>query len=426
MNIKRLLYILLFLLPFFGGCFTFQQNAKQQVNNSKSNASDFSALYNPGSSIVNPQMTAFVSSAAEADVFFRIRTQELRNALANPLEEEINVYLRYFLRDASNFHLADTASLRYTFEVTKGEYVYGHFKVALGERIRYKLVVDFANSRYNIKKRLLCDIKNNPGFNDDKYIVKNLSDEVLFTNVVAVGQDVRVLGGFGTEPTVNVEFYREKKYVAIPPYLGSPVNAANIPDSVFSYTFGEKLHLSEPGLYAFGSTAKNEKFGLVVTGNTSYPSVTKVADMLEPMKLLCTEREFAVMDTSKALKPSIDAFWLGLSKSEKNAKEQIRVFYSRVALANMLFPSSVEGWKTDRGMIYIMLGQPTVVNITPNSEEWMYGSGEQGMMFTFENNSGIRNDFSLLRSNAYQSIWQQVTATWQSGKIFTVSKLNDE
>ena len=77
---------MLFLLPFFGGCFTFQQNAKQQVNNSKSNASDFSALYNPGSSIVNPQMTAFVSSADEADVFFRIRTQELRNALANPFE----------------------------------------------------------------------------------------------------------------------------------------------------------------------------------------------------------------------------------------------------------------------------------------------------------------------------------------------------
>ena len=426
MNIKGCLYILLFSSLLFSGCFTFQQNAKQSATTSKSNASDFSAMYNPGVSVVNPQMTAFVSSASEADVFFRIRTQELRNALANPLEEEINVYVRYFLRDASNFHLADTASLRYSFEVTKGEYVYGHFKVVLGERIRYKLVVDFVNSRYNIKKRLLCDIKNNPGFNDDKYIVKNLSDEVIFTNAIAVGQDVKVLGGFGTGPTVNVEFYREKKYVAIPPYLSSPVNSANIPDSVFSYTFGEKLHLAEPGLYAFGSTAKNEKFGIVASGNTSYPTITKLVDMLEPMELLCTEREYAVIDTSDALKRSIDAFWLGLSKSEKGAKEQIRVFYSRVALANMLFPSSVEGWKTDRGMIYIMLGPPTVVNITPNSEEWIYGSGEQGMMFTFENNSGIRNEFSLLRSNAYQSLWQQVSATWRSGKIFTVSKLNDE
>ena len=236
MNTKVYFYILLFFLSLFSGCYTFRQNAKQLANNGKSNASDFSALYNPGSSVVNPQMTAWVSTVDEADVFFRIRTQELRNALANPLEEEINVYIRYFLRDASNFHLADTASFRYTFEVNNGEYVYGHFKVALGEQIRYKLVVDFANSRYNIKKRLLCDIKNTSGLNDDKYIVKTDSDEVLFTNVVAAGQNVKVFGGFDAGQTVNVEFFRAKKYVAIPPYMSSPVNAVNIPDSVFSYT----------------------------------------------------------------------------------------------------------------------------------------------------------------------------------------------
>ena len=427
MNINRCLYILLFFsLALLGGCFTFQQNAKQAANTSTSNASDFSSMYNPSSSVVNPQLTSFVSSANEAEVYFRIRTQELRNAIAYPLEEEINVYVRYFLRDASNFQLADTASLRYTFEVSKGEYVYGHFKVALGERIRYKLVVDFANSKYNVKKRLLCDIKNTSGFNDDKYIVRTLSDEVIFTNVVPVGQEVKVFGGSDVDRTVNVEFYREREYVSLPPYLSSPVKQVNVPDSVFPYSFGEVLRFAESGLYAFGSTVKNEKFGIVVSNNISYPSVTKLADMLEPMKLLCTEREFSAIDTSENLKLSIDAFWLGLSKSEKNAKEQIRVFYSRVALANMLFPSSVEGWKTDRGMIYIMLGPPTVVNITPNSEEWIYGSGEQGMMFTFENNSGIRNDYSLSRSNAYQSLWQQVSATWRSGKIFTVSKLNDE
>ena len=79
-----------------------------------------------------------------------------------------------------------------------------------------------------------------------------------------------------------------------------------------------------------------------------------------------------------------------------------------------------------RGMIYIMLGPPTVVNITPTSEEWSYGSGQQSVVFTFENYSGLSNDFSLLRSNTYQSIWQQVTTTWRSGKIFTVSKLNNE
>ena len=426
MNTRKCLVILFCLsLLFFSGCFLFQKETGTTSVSEKSNASDFSAMYNPGSSVVNPQMTAFVSSDSATDVFFRIKTRELRNALANPMEKEINIYIRYYLRNATTFQLADTASLRYTFDVSNGEFVYGHFRVKTPERIRYKLVADFVNTRYEIRKRFLCDIKNTAGFNDDKYILKTLSDEVLFTNVVPAGQTLRVQRAADCSSYVDVEFYEAKDYVSLPPYLSSPQKSPNIPDSVFRYVFGDVLRLDEPGLYAFGSTDKNEKFGIVVSGNKSFPTVTRVAEMLEPIKMICTEREYERIDSSANLKRSIDAFWLGLSKNEKNAKEQVRVFYSRVALANMLFSCREEGWRTDRGMIYIMLGPPSVVNITPTSEEWTYGGG-RGTVFTFENYSGIKNDFMMLRSNTYQSVWQQVLTTWRSGKIFTVSKLNDE
>ena len=426
MNIRTVVYILLlFLISLLGGCFAFQRDVKQTSVASKSNASDFSSMYNPGSSVVNPQMTAFVSSDSEADVFFRIKTQELRNALANPLEKEINLYVRYYLRDADDFHLVDTTSMRYTFDVSSGEYVHGHFKVALASQARYKLVVDFVNTHYEIRKRLLCDLKNTVGFNDDKYIVKTLSDDIVFSNVATIGQKLRVFASAGCASYVDVEFYGDRDYIPIPPYLNSMSKTSNFPDSVFRYMFGDTLRLDEVGFYAFGSASKNEKFGIAVVDNISYPKVTRVTDMLEPMKLLCTEREYERIDTSANLKREIDAFWLGLSKNEKSAKEQIRVFYSRVALANMLFSCRDEGWRTDRGMIYIMLGPPSVVNITPSSEEWSYGGGN-GTVFTFENYSGIKNDFTLLRSNTYQSVWQQVLTTWRSGKIFTVSKLNNE
>ena len=403
----------------------FQRDLRPSATVSKSSASDFSAMYKPSSSVVNPQVTAYVSSASEADVFFRIRTQELKNALANPIEKEINIYVKYYLRNASDFQLADTATMHYTFDVSSGDYVYGRFKVALPNKIAYKLVVDFVNTRYDIRKRLLCDLKNTPVFNDDKYIATTSSDEVLFGNVVPVGRSLVLHAGADCNKSVDIEFYSEKSYVSIPPYLSSPVKAQNVPDSIFRYNFGDTLRIDKVGLYAIGSASKNEKFGIVVTDNQSYPSVTKVSDMLEPMKLICTEKEFARIDSSENLKKSVDAFWLGLSKNEKNAQEQIRVFYSRVALANMLFSGRVEGWQTDRGMIYIMLGPPSIVNITPTSEEWVYGDSN-GLLFTFENTSGLRNDFSLLRSNTYQSVWSQVLTTWRSGKIFTVSKLNNE
>ncbi len=403
----------------------FQRNVRPTATVSKSSASDFSAMYKPSSSVVNPQITAYVSSATEANVYFRIRTQELKNALANPLEKEIGIYVKYYLRNASDFQLADTASMRYTFDVSTGDYVYGRFKVALANRCDYKLVVDFANARYDVRKRLLCDLKNTPVFNDDKYIATTGSNDVLFGNVIPVGRSLVLYAGADCNKSVDIEFYGGKDYVSLPPYLGSPVKAPNLPDSIFRYNFGDTLHIDKVGLYALGSASKNEKFGIVATDNQSYPSVTKVSDMLEPMKLICTEKEFALVDSSENQKKSVDAFWLGLSKNEKNAKEQIRVFYSRVAWANMLFPSREEGWQTDRGMIYVMLGPPSIVNITPTSEEWIYGDSN-GLLFTFENTSGLRNDFSLLRSNTYQSVWSQVLTTWRSGKIFTVSKLNNE
>lgn len=420
------MYILLLLsLSFLSGCWTFKKDVRSSSNPSRSSASDFSSMYKPSSSIVNPQITAYISSDTVADVYFRVRTQELRNALANPLEKEINIYVKYYLRTASDFKLADTASVRYTFDVSSGNYVYGRFNVALANKDAYKLVVDFVNVRYDIRKRLLCDLKNTPVFNDDKYIAKTNSDEVLFGNVVPVGQSLVLSAGADCNNSVDVEFYAVKSYVSLPPYLSSPVKAPYVPDSIFRYNFGDTLHIDKVGLYAIGSTSKNEKFGIVSTDNMTYPSITKVSDMLCPMKLICTEKEFAKVDSSENQKKSVDAFWLGLSKNEKNAKEQIRVFYSRVALANMLFPSRVEGWQTDRGMVYIMLGPPSIVNITPTSEEWIYGD-TNGLLFTFENTSGLRNDFSLLRSNTYQSVWSQVLTTWRSGKIFTVSKLNNE
>lgn len=427
MNTRTFVYILLIVvLPLLGGCFALPQSkSASNAVQPKSNASDFSAMYNPSSSVINPQIKTVVSTPGEADVFFRLRTQEIKNALANPLENEFGLYVKYFLRNADDFRVVDTASLRFSFNVSDAEYVYGRFKVAIRENIRYKLVVDFVNARYDVHKRLLCDIKNTAVFNDNDYVVKTMADEVLFSNVVRSGQTVKIEAGYKAK-NVDIEYYAQKNFVPLPPYWSSAVKSPNVPDSVFRYTFGTPIKFDAPGFYAIGSTAKNDKFGIVVSQNVSYPTINTIADMAEPMKLLCTQREYESIDSSANKKKAVDAFWLGLSRNEKSAKEQVRVFYSRVVLANMLFPSNDEGWKTDRGMIYVMLGPPTIVNITPTSEEWSYGSGQQGMVFTFENYSGLNNDFSLLRSNTYQSIWQQVITTWRSGKIFTVSKLNNE
>ncbi len=419
-------------MPFMlAGCFS-SKKAPSISSSRMPKGSNFSSLYNNGESVVNPQAFAFVASNSKANVFFKISTRELKNALANPEANEIGLYVKYFLRNADNFQLADTASMRFNLSVADSEYVYGNFVVDLPQQNDYKLIVDFVNMQYDIRKRLLLDVKNTAEFNDSKYYLRNLSGEVLFSNVVPKGESVQIFANENISETLAIEFYEAKNYICLPPYVtigklrNDPVSSSNGPDSVFTYNLTDTIIFDKEGFYAIGSTSENEKFGIVVTENASFPEISTLNDMCEPVKLFATEREYRVIDSATNKKQAIDAFWLGLSKDERMAKEQIRVFYNRVAMANVFFSNTVEGWKTDRGMIYILLGPPSIVNITQETEEWTYGNEQSGALFTFVNFSGIKNNYSLLRENTYQSIWQQVTATWRLGRIFTVTTIDNE
>ena len=93
-----------------------------------------------------------------------------------------------------------------------------------------------------------------------------------------------------------------------------------------------------------------------------------------------------------------------LRQKSERARTLIREFYTRVESANNYFTSYLEGWKTDRGIIYIIYGVPNVVYKNKDYENWIYGE-ENNMMsinFTFHrvNNPASNNDFSLSRSPA--------------------------
>jgi NRPS condensation-like uncharacterized protein len=47
-------------------------------------------------------------------------------------------------------------------------------------------------------------------------------------------------------------------------------------------------------------------------------------------------------------------FWKDCGGSEEKAKELIAIFFRRVNTSNTYFSTTVPGWRTDRGMIYII------------------------------------------------------------------------
>jgi hypothetical protein len=83
----------------------------------------------------------------------------------------------------------------------------------------------------------------------------------------------------------------------------------------------------------------------------------------------------------------------------------------------------VEGWKTDRGMIYLIFGAPQDVYKTAVSETWIYGiqGTPNSVTFNFKkmDNKFSENDFFLTRSAYYKDPWYIAVGAWRDGRIST-------
>ena len=100
------------------------------------------------------------------------------------------------------------------------------------------------------------------------------------------------------------------------------------------------------------------------------------------------------------------------------------MFYNRVLFANLYYTSDREGWKTDRGMIYMLMGPPAMVKKTEPREEWHYQSQNSRRYYKFEftlESDPIKvYDFVLMRSENHRNVWNAAVQTWRNGRIYSL------
>ena len=121
-------------------------------------------------------------------------------------------------------------------------------------------------------------------------------------------------------------------------------------------------------------------------------------------------------------KLATDNFWLGIAGSTGVAREMIRIYYNRVYFANYYFSGTKPGWKTDRGMVYIVYGPPKNLQKSPDSESWIYylkgPSNSITFNFNYDPNPFNVDNYILSRSESHDWHWREAVDTWRSGKIF--------
>jgi GWxTD domain-containing protein len=228
-----------------------------------------------------------------------------------------------------------------------------------------------------------------------------------------------------SQDTLFIHYYKDEAPLPSPTY--APVSDEfyyREADSIYKLAYSPEMLLSFEfeGIYHFRFDTTMEEGLTIVNFGENFPKIKSEAELLEPLAYIATSPDYKRLQAEENKKLANDRFWLGLAKTTGRARELIRVYYNRVYFANYYFSNSRPGWKTDRGMIYIVYGPPQDMEKTPDSETWIYNKkGESGTInfnFRYKPNSFNLDNYVLVRSESQNWHWREAVDTWRSGKIF--------
>lgn len=153
-----------------------------------------------------------------------------------------------------------------------------------------------------------------------------------------------------------------------------------------------------------------------------YPAIEALDQLAPPLRYITSKAEFDEITKHSFPKKLIDRFWLDCGGSKEKAKDLIRAYYTRVEEANIFFSTYTEGWKTDRGMVHLVFGNPTSIKPSANGESWIYGDegNPASLIFYFKKieNPLSGNVYVLQRDPQYKQVWEQMVSSWRTGRIY--------
>jgi GWxTD domain-containing protein len=153
----------------------------------------------------------------------------------------------------------------------------------------------------------------------------------------------------------------------------------------------------------------------------AYPTVRNVQDMTAPLRYITSMQEWERITSSPDGRKAIEKFWTDATGDRDRARSAIRAYYSRVEIANREFTSFAEGWRTDRGLVYIIFGPPSTVRRTDRGEVWTYGEeSTESMSFSFRKREApyTDNDFELDRDPMFKGAWYRNVESWRNGRVY--------
>ena len=182
----------------------------------------------------------------------------------------------------------------------------------------------------------------------------------------------------------------------------------NLIDSVANYgvSSSKRFFVYNPSIAPID--ASQQTVSAVLSTTFGAMSEEELDDLFQKSKYIATMSEqdqYNSLSTPESKKEFLFTFW---KARDENPSDEQNVFYlnylKRIDVANDRFSAlGKQGWKTDRGRVYLVYGEPSEIERFPNQTEtkpyeiWRYDNVEGGVIFVFGDITGF-NNYQLLHS----------------------------
>jgi len=251
----------------------------------------------------------------------------------------------------------------------------------------------------------------------------------VLTDRIIADTTYRVLVNTASSDTIVVHYYDREFKAPPPPFIESIHPKFKYkPDSSFYLIKDIDSQISfkskDKGFYHFLQEPRQRDGFTLFVSDENFPEVSSVKDLVEPFRYVLKGSEFKQISEAPAeqRKSELEQVWIDWVGDRERARKALKSYYERVENANRFFSSHNEGWKTDRGMIYIVFGEPNKVYRDVNKETWIYGEENNPMSLNFDFvkviNPFTDNDYRLIRQDTYKAAYTRSVGAWRDGRVY--------
>lgn len=417
------------LIGLLGSC------ASTESTSTQSPTGSLASLYNPSRLALHPDYSIYHINERFSELYVRAYPSELRFDEANADNEyRALLRLKYQLmllgEPGLDSTVVDSASVTYKLrgQDERSPAFFATLTIPLRQGNRYLLKLQTQDlNRGSIGLEYLYIDKSSAYSAQNFKVVSMYSGYPKFMRFFLPDERFTVQYRDPAVDSITVKYFSMASELPRPPITASADYAVKTtPDTLIRFPLVDTAdyNLRMKGRY-YIQVDKNAEDGLTLFNfGGAFPDVKSPDELMEPLFYLATQAEYRDLRKKPNRKLAVDDFWLKMGNSVEKSRELIRIYYNRVIYSNLYFTANKEGWKTDQGMIFILFGPPSRIQMTGSGERWYYYARRKSKAVEFrfdrQPDAFAFQHLVWVKTTESQMYWNEAVRSWKAGKVYSM------